>query len=148
MIKFPIDTKDLYQFLPHRPPMVWVKSVLSQENEKGECLIELSKGSLFLDNNGQVKRSSYIEFMAQSIGYIISAKMLQKNKKQGSSKTFMALVSKVSYPENCPNYEEKLICKAERVRVSGEISFIEASVHTFDRSKILAKASLRLFSTE
>ena len=64
---------ELQQYLPHRPPMVWVDRVLEVgSNEKGVygvCSVQKDSQRLFLNKDGKLKGSAAIEFTAQAYGY-------------------------------------------------------------------------------
>jgi len=72
--EFPIPTAELYEYLPHRSPMIWVDEVLHcGRNEKGlfgTCRVDLTRDRGFRSADGSVRTSALIEWIAQGYGYV------------------------------------------------------------------------------
>src|SRR5687768_16243919 len=69
MIEFPVPVAKLSGFLPHRPPMVWVEEVVEVDETGGLCGLSLEASAPYL-TDGKIRRSSYIEWMAQSFAFV------------------------------------------------------------------------------
>ena len=65
----PIQVTEVMDFIPHRPPMVWVDEVLRFSQIDGECTLRLRQGGLYLGERG-LRPSSCLELIAQSYGFI------------------------------------------------------------------------------
>jgi hypothetical protein len=64
-----IRVEDILQYIPHRPPMVWVNEVTRFSKIDGECLIHLKPDGLYMGPNG-LRPTSCLEFVAQAYGFI------------------------------------------------------------------------------
>ena len=72
-IIFPVNTKHLEFFLPHRAPMKWVDEVISLDegNDSGITKLHLKESELYFDHeDDQLFPSAFLEIMGQSFGYI------------------------------------------------------------------------------
>lgn len=72
-----LPVKDLMNYLPHRPPMIWVNRVVEVGQDykglTGKCRIQLNKGALYINNGKELRGSSAVEFTAQAFGYLKAA---------------------------------------------------------------------------
>jgi predicted hotdog family 3-hydroxylacyl-ACP dehydratase len=71
-----MNVSTLSDWIPHRPPMVWVDEVLSVTADGGECIVRLKPEALYNSSTG-IRQSSALEFVAQSFGYIRAAQYVQ-----------------------------------------------------------------------
>ena len=67
-LKFPISTNTLQAGLPHRPPMVWVRSVIFADEMGGICEAMLEPGSHEFGEH-TLRQSSLLEWMVQGYGF-------------------------------------------------------------------------------
>lgn len=58
--------------LPHRPPFVWIDEVTDATLEGGACAVTLREEAPYFGPEG-LRRSSFLEFMAQAFGYLRAA---------------------------------------------------------------------------
>ncbi len=73
---YPVAVSEFADYVPHRPPMVWIDEVLSATQEKGECRIVLKKNALYWSEDG-LSASSCIEWVAQGFAYVRSAYLIE-----------------------------------------------------------------------
>jgi predicted hotdog family 3-hydroxylacyl-ACP dehydratase len=65
-----IPVQDIWDLVPHRPPMVWVDEVLEYSATGGKTRIVLKAGEHYMDERGRMRPSSCLEFCAQSYAFI------------------------------------------------------------------------------
>ncbi len=73
--RFPILASELHQWIPHRPPMVWIDQVNSVTPQNGECQVTLRESGHYMAPDG-LRPSSMVEFIAQSYGFTRAAQHL------------------------------------------------------------------------
>lgn len=147
---FPIPVSRLFPFLPHRPPMVWIDEVLwvSKGELSGECCVYLESSGHYFGPNQTLRQSSFLEWMAQSYGYVCAARMIIDNIGVTRTNTFMAAVKNLEFLEDSSKIKalSKLKIYVELIRELGPMSLVSAKV-TSDCGKITyAKAQLKLFA--
>lgn len=64
-----VPVQEIFQYLPHRPPMVWIDEVISFAEKSGECRVRLNADGLYMDDVG-LRATSCLEFIAQAYGFI------------------------------------------------------------------------------
>lgn len=69
-MKKAIPVKDIWEFAPHRPPMVWVDEVLDYSATGGETWLTLRPDGHYFGDGGYLRPTSCLEFIAQSYGFI------------------------------------------------------------------------------
>ena len=69
-MKQAIPVKEIWEFAPHRPPMVWVDEVLNYSATGGETCLTLRPDGHYLGDGGVLRPTSCLEFIAQSYGFI------------------------------------------------------------------------------
>lgn len=69
-MKSPVSVKDIWESIPHRPPMVWVDEVHSYSDTGGETSVKIKTEGLYMSSKGGLRQSSCLEFIAQSYGFI------------------------------------------------------------------------------
>lgn len=65
-----VDVKDIWEFAPHRPPMIWVDQVRAFTETGGETTVLLKADAHYMRDDGSLRPSSCLEFVAQSYGFI------------------------------------------------------------------------------
>ena len=145
---FPIDVEKLQAGLPHRAPMLWINKVLWAEEGVGKSLVVLDKSAHYY-NNGELRRSSFIEWMAQAYGFNTIAYEVYKNSDELKmpTKAFLAAVSKVNFNLTGFNTEDlkEVVVHTELKCKLDNLSLVEARVTPKDSEFVLANASLKLY---
>lgn len=150
-LQFPLPVSFLQDWLPHRAPMVWVDKVMWVNDEEGECLVNLDRSAHYYDQDG-IRSSSFIEWMAQSQGFIGAARTLSRISGQGfvanlpPTKAFLAAVSDVAMAEEIGENDDQLLVHVKLVRDLNPLSLIEAQVTSLDKTKTFARAKLKVFT--
>ena len=146
-LKFPVPVSEFQSFLPHRGPAVWVDEIRHVDAESGVCGVRYSSRATYAKGCSLLE-AAYIEWMAQSFGYLCAAQFrLGLAKDEGEMKeTFMAAVKNFEIHEVPREIQdgELFEIKMKATHRVGPVTLVEGLV---ERSgKILAKAQLKLFA--
>lgn len=142
-----IPTSQLMDWIPHRPPMIWVDAVARYDAQGGECFVHVKEGSLYMDANG-LRASSLIEFIAQSYGYIgvCNALEMSRDKVKKATKAFLVAITQTEFGD-CSRVAPGMTL---RVRIGnakqvGPITLFDGQVIAPD-GLLLLKASLKVYA--
>lgn len=146
----PVPVSKLLEFIPHRPPMVWVDEVLEFSTTAGRTLTVIKNGAHYLDDVGQVRPSSCLEFMAQSYGYISVCARAKSNDpvKTAPKRAFLAafndarLASTAIFSQLRPG--DQLVTELTGIRAMGPIILFAGQVTR--GSDLLCSARMKVFS--
>ncbi len=142
----PVPARDLFEALPHRPPMVWVDEVIVADETGGTCRVDLKHDGLYL-TDGSLRPSSLIELMAQSFGYIIAANQ-RRSPSDGPkiSKAFLISISnsKLEYRPDI-GAGRSVNVHISNVRTIGSVTLFNGSVLLSDGTP-LGTADLKVYS--
>ena len=142
----PLETKALESWLPHRPPMVWVKTILWSDEDGGECLVDLNEIPL-ASTDGFLRQSSMIEIMAQSFGFVMAHYHYHfKSQYTGFKKTFVISYKKMSFSHHNIRGDKILRVMVNKEREISTIAFVNGKVISNDGNLIYCKGQLKLFS--
>ena len=142
----PLETKVLESWLPHRPPMVWVKKILWSDEDGGECLVDLNEIPL-ASTDGFLRQSSMIEIMAQSFGFVMAHYHYHfKSQYTGFKKTFVISYKKMSFSQYNIKDTQTLRVKVNKEREISTIAFVNGKVSSNDGNIIYCEGQLKLFS--
>ena len=141
-----MDVQELESWLPHRKPMVWVKTILWSDEKGGECLIDLNEAPLSC-SDGFLRPSSMIEMMAQSFGFVLSHYHYHiKSQYTGFKKTFVVSYKKVVFSPHTIKHNQMIRVKVFKEREISTIAFINGQVTSVDGSLTYCEGQLKLFS--
>lgn len=144
-----ILTSSLLKYVPHRPPMLWLDSIVSYDDDDGICRVRLQADAAYMDENG-LRPSACIEFIAQASGFItICYNVFGPGTNSGVlKKAFLAAVKDCVLPTreilDQIKVGDELTVRIHRSRLMGPISVIEGEVTKGDLK--ICSANLRLFS--
>lgn len=132
---------ELLEYLPHRPPAVWI-----DEATPDACYVELKTDAPYM-TGGKLRRTSLIEFIAQSFGYQAAAKALaSKVKPSKSSKAYLVAVTKCALKDTGElKSGDRLKIVISDINQVGPITLFNSTV-TDPHGTELARASLKVFS--
>jgi predicted hotdog family 3-hydroxylacyl-ACP dehydratase len=144
-----ISAQDIYKYIPHRPPMVWIDWVTRYSAVDGECLVDVKKDALYMGAEG-LRPSSCVEFIAQTYGFVwicYVTKVLDPTSK-GMSVAMLAAFKDVKFaaPEVIQGVKQgdRLVCKISGIRAMGPITSFQGEVWKGDI--LLTQAQMRTFS--
>ncbi|MEQ1878164.1 MAG: hypothetical protein ABL958_16090, partial [Bdellovibrionia bacterium] len=73
--KYPVAVAQVQECLPHRDSAIWVDEITWALADQGECRIIFKDGANYTDS-GFIRDTSFIEWMAQSFGYVSACQVL------------------------------------------------------------------------
>ena len=146
-VEFPIPIRAFESFLPHRAPAIWIDEVLRVDATSGSCGVRYSKKAPYAQENS-ILESAYLEWMAQSFGYICAAQYrLELIKNEGEVQdAFLAAVRNyqvLEIPKQINEGEVFEVAMKATHRV-GPVTMVEGTI--IKDGKILATANLKLFA--
>jgi len=149
-MKSTLSTETLTNFIPHRPPMVWVSNVISAHETGGICSIKLDLDAHYFSSKSQIRTSSLIEWMAQSSAYTKAAYLLSQNKRNTPKKAYLVGIKKFIIHKNFHTISHEKIkiiyIKIETIKELPPVSLISAEVSMDkDLKTLLSQAQLKLF---
>lgn len=146
-MSLPLSVKELENFLPHRDAAIWIHDVVEVDETSGSCRVVYTQKSPFAKGSS-ILESSYIEWMAQSFGYVTAAqKKLGLLPSQGDlQQAFLAAIKNFEISEVPTNLKEgdTFVVKVKATHVVGPVTLVEGSVEK--DSKVIATAQLKLFA--
>lgn len=147
MLKSNFKTEELLKYLPHRPPMVWIDEVVDLTETKGFCRVVVDKNKHYCDENGSIRPSALIEWMAQAYAFSgVLRESLKPGGKQTLKKAFLAGFSKFELLDNKALQSEKeFLVEVEKTHDFAPITLISAKVLT-QRGDCVASAALKLYA--
>lgn len=146
MLEYPVAVKDLMEYLPHRPPMVWVDEVVSADAVEGVCRIHLSKEAGYMGPGG-VRASSAVEWMAQAYAYtrVCYARSAGAPGQKNLSKAYLVGIRQLEFTSTKIPTEGSLIVRVKTVRDLEGLTLLSGRVETSD-GQLLASGTLKVFS--
>jgi predicted hotdog family 3-hydroxylacyl-ACP dehydratase len=152
---YPVSTQELLNWLPHRTPAVWIDEVSwirpAEDEVEGECRVCFQPDANYADANGQPRDSSFIEWIAQSYGFVRACHMLSAlikiNKKP--EKTFLAQIRDFEligdHDSTRMTAGDWLRIHVKRTHQIGPLALVVGTVIS-PRGDILAQAKLKLYA--
>jgi predicted hotdog family 3-hydroxylacyl-ACP dehydratase len=149
--KFPVSVSTFAEYVPHRPPMVWIDEVLSATKTEGVSRIYLDHKALYW-KNGDYLSTACIEWVAQSFAYVRSAYAVTIGCEQEWKATNAFLVGIrnakfffESHDEEL-NQAKHLDVFVEKFRQMGPIIKFDGGVR-LPSSRVLMKGSLSIYQS-
>lgn len=145
----PVSTKVLEEWLPHRPPMVWVDHVTRVTATDGECSVKLRNDALYMGSEG-VRPSSMIEWLAQGFGYLRALQHLYGLLPMSAlpSRVFLVGIKDAQYPVALHELDlkegDELGIHVGNIKTLGPITLFDGSI--FSRASKIFEAKIRVFS--
>lgn len=140
----PLSCLELYPYLTHRPPMVWIDWVTSVEEARGTTTTQLKTDGYYC-TDGVFRPSSFIELIAQSYAFTSLVYLLQQNTPPTSQKNYLVAIKDFKILTNTmPQAPQKIRTEVQRKRVFGPITFISGQCYLDDQ--LLATGDLKVFS--
>lgn len=148
--EFPRPTTDFLDSIPHRPPFVWIDEVTSLAEDGGACQVTLKPDGLYLGPDG-LRRSSYLEFMAQGFAYVRACQTAfgLAPARPAPKRAFLVSIQDAEYAEDekalRPVAGDRLKVEIRGAREIGPITLFSATVRDQVDAQ-LAFARLKVFS--
>lgn len=152
-LDLPIPTLRLAEWLPHRPPMVWIDEVMAFDQKCGEARVRLAENAYYMGENG-LRPASLIELIAQSFGYIQACQRLERAKAgqptNPVTKAFLCGVRGARFAANLqespPQAGATLVIRIGSIKTFGPIQSVDGEVCDAESGEQLASANLKVFS--
>ena len=150
----PIDKKvsELFEYLPHRPPMVWVDRVLDVgKNETGiygVCTVLQDEEALFLTPDGKLNASAAIEFTAQAYGYVRAMYHVINNIDDTPSRTYLTGVRSCNadFKDLTQDQLKDLRVSIQLTRELHPLVFVSGKVFLEKENKVLAETEVQVYA--
>lgn len=143
-----IPVSELSEWVPHRPPMVWVDAVVRSEGSEGECRVALSADAAYACQ-GRIRPSSYIEWIAQAFGFVQAAALIGKDDASRPERVFLAAVKNFELVRSLgplePLIGKELSIQVKKTHQIGPVALVLGSVLDWN-GELLARAELKLFA--
>lgn len=143
--------KDLLEYLPHRPPMVWVEEVIEMgeiENRfYGSCWTDVSEPSLYCVD-GRIKGSVAIELCAQTYGFSKACFHHVNNIDDTPSVTYLTGVRdcETNFEKFPENNEGRLRVDVVTTRRMDHLTFLEGKVTGEKTGTLYGKVTLQVYT--
>lgn len=146
---YPVAIDYVKPFLPHRGSAIWVDEIISSAKNTGRVRVKLNKQSMYAAKLIEWRESSFIEWMAQSYGYIVALNdLMGVQSAEQARKTFIVEVKSADFPK--PE-EIQLLKHGDEIEVEvtcthdfHPLKLVEGQV--FWKEKLLARSNLKLYS--
>ena len=141
-----LPVSDLARVLPHRPPFVWIDEVLEVTADGGICRVEVHEGAQFLDRNGTIRPSSFIEFMAQGfaltrVAHALDGRGVGALPKKLDRAFLVAITDSRCIETRASSFRVHLT----GTRAIGPITLFSGKVYAFPDGEVVAEARLKVF---
>lgn len=142
-----IKLEEIYQFVPHRPPMVWVDEIVSFSDHSGACAIHIKSDGHYMGTDG-LRPSSCLEFIAQAYGYCsVAYKYSQNPNTSPLKRAFLAAFKDVELPDAATLKRitggTSVIARFSGVRQIGPITMLDGEV--VHDGAVICRANLKVF---
>lgn len=152
-LDLPIPTLRLAEWLPHRPPMVWIDEVMAFDQKSGEARLCLVEDAHYMDEKG-LRPASLIELIAQSFGYVHVCQKLELARAGKPSvpvtKAFLCGIRDAQFSDSLlsspPQAGTRLVIRVGNIKTFGPIQSIDGQVCLADSGEEIASANLKVFS--
>lgn len=150
----PIPTSELAEHLPHRAPMLWVDEVVSYAAAHGDnllhgvCRAYLTPGRHFFGDDGALRVSSPIEWIAQSYGFVKSCVRISQGLGPARGRVFLVGVNDVDVDLAGIRGEKTVLVHVRETRDLEPAFLLDGSVTSEDGTRIFAKLKMKVFAGE
>ena len=150
-LNFPVATRQLSDWLPHRGAAVWVDEVTWVKADEGECRIHLRQSANYADGQGHIRDSSFVEWMAQAYGFVCACQALTEimNMSEKPKKAFLVQISDFEMSQepaaNRIVEGDWISVRVKRSHQVGPIALVDGVVLS-SKELVLARAKIKLFA--
>jgi predicted hotdog family 3-hydroxylacyl-ACP dehydratase len=136
--------EDLADYVPHRPPMLWIDEVLevSEDGLSGKCALTVKEDALHQQSG--VKKFAPLEWIAQAYAFISAHSMKGRGEKPRAAEMFLAAMTDVRLTDRERKTGERFEILVRRTHSVGPFSLLEGQV--FDATgESIAQAQLKVY---
>lgn len=147
-LKYPVPISQVMECLPHRDSAVWVDEVTWAQPDQGECRIIFKEDAHYIDN-GFIRDTSFIEWMAQAYGYVCACQVLSglATGKTKAQKAYLVGIRNFTPPllQVAAGTGDWVRCWVRKTNELGPIELVEGKVFS-STGELIATAQLKVFS--
>ena len=132
----------LENLLPHKPPMLFLDSILFVDAERSSCTAIVSKGMPFLDDNGNLPSWVGIELMAQTIA-VWGGHYSKSISRDADIGLLLGSRKYITELDVFP-FGVHMIVNAEKIIQDGNMGVFQCSIHLDDKTVASAQVSTYL----
>lgn len=144
MLELPVSTSALKEYLPHRPPMIWVDEIVSADETSGEGRVRWNPSALYC-TAGKTRPSAAIEFAAQTFGYSRVVWLMRSTPEASHLCRRAFLVGVRDFEWSGELASEAFLVRVEGIRVLGPLTLFRTEVRSAEGA-LLANGHLKVFS--
>jgi hypothetical protein len=146
LLEFPLPVSKLGDWLPHRPPMVWVDEVVEITAETGVCAVTIQEKAGYYGESG-VRETAPIEWMAQSYGFIKTAQALSGfiPLTDSPNKAYLVAVKGLSFEGALPRAGERATIHIGQTRQVGPLSLFEGIIKN-QAQHVVCRAQVKVYA--
>jgi predicted hotdog family 3-hydroxylacyl-ACP dehydratase len=148
-LEYPIPVSRFAEYVPHRPPMVWIDDVLSAGQSDGECRVRIDREALYMGGD-RINPLSCVEWIAQGFAYVRAAFLAGEGRPEDARtrEAFLVGLRNVEFFFK-PEDEEVAEAGELRIRVQGfreygPITLIDGEVR-LPSGRVLMRGNLRVY---
>lgn len=140
-----ISTKDLAEYLPHRPPMVWLDHIIEYTASGGTGRLRIAADGYYL-TNGSFRPASYIELIAQTFAFSQAAyfRNLGHPPDKDIQTLLVAIKNFIVHKEANFTAGDELKIMSHKLRELGPITMLRGEV--YKGSELLAEGEIKVFT--
>ena len=142
MIQADCRNFNLAENMRHQPPMLLADELLSQASNKATMLFRLKKDCIFLQENGLLSRSAFIEIAAQTFAAVDAFQKIKDGK--NASKGFLASVKDFEFFADAKEGDE-ILCDIEKADEFEHMHIAKAVLKKPDGLALFAKGEIRIY---
>jgi predicted hotdog family 3-hydroxylacyl-ACP dehydratase len=134
-----VKSTELVDWIPHRPPMVWIDEVVEISPDSAVCRANVLPQCF---SDGKFRPSTYIEWMAQAFAFSEVARGLQSIPKLKNA--FLVGITKAEF-EEFPITEKSFLVRVKKTRELPPLLLFDGSVEK-PTGQVIARASIKVFA--
>jgi predicted hotdog family 3-hydroxylacyl-ACP dehydratase len=142
---------DISKFLPHRPPMLMVTSVLEIDEKSVATQFYISEDCIFLEN-GKLSETGLIENAAQAASGVVGQSFFEKDDLEGTGNKLVGYISAIKKIEvfQLPSLGDTIVTKAKLLSRfdTGAVTMCSLESETFLDEKIIVSSTMNFLIHE
>src|SRR3989338_2473617 len=146
-MKLPIPTSKLFEFLPHRPPMVWVDELQSVEigptGLQASLIVNLQRPRYFHHYPAKVRPSALIEWIAQSYGFAKAYAAHRTGETGGLKRAYLVGITEAEVCSAGLETESAVVVKVVEVRELPPACIVDGEITNIRGDRIYGKARIK-----
>lgn len=146
-----VSNIDVSNFLPHRPPMLMVASVVEIDDSSVTTQFHIYEDCIFLKNE-KLSETGLIEHAAQTASGVVGQTFFEDDDLEGSGNKLVGYISAIKKVEifQLPNVGETIITKARLLSRfdTGQVTMCSLEAETFLDGKLIVSSTMNFLIHE